>query len=158
MVNVLHLLWIIPISILTAVALLLLCLLITKRKDERNAYEQGVYDGQMMGENNVESTTTLGDLFHTRFWDDMDMFKTKTDGFMYGLNEYGQLYLIDINDDFDLDQRFIIGVFLAVSLEALRNDLIKLRLCEGLFCTPLIDFCCVSLIHSFFFHMQFSPS
>lgn len=110
MINVAHLLWLVPICILGGGFLLVFITGAAQLEKEHQAYDKGFKEG-MRRAKGVKSITlpgvrTLEEVYHTVFVSDFNSFTEMTNNIIYLCHTSGQLEILYIDDVDSLCQYF----------------------------------------------------
>ena len=108
MINVINLLWIIPVCIIVGGLLLAFFVGATNNSKEYEAYQQGIVEGKrtMSKKIDLPLAQTLEELFDRGFDSDFNKFKEITGGIIYGSGENGQLSMMFIDNVDELGEYY----------------------------------------------------
>ena len=106
MINVLNLFWIIPVSALVGMLLGAFFIGTTQLNREYDAYEEGYIHGLLSSNTSSEVLIpkTFGEFFNGTCNSDFNKFNEITDSVFYGVNEDDQMYIILIEDEYDINK------------------------------------------------------
>jgi hypothetical protein len=122
MINILHLIWIIPVCLLLGSVTAGFFMSVTKSNREYDIYEEGIQEGLRRGNINPQ---TLQRYIMKSYNGDINAFLKDIDGFIYGEEPSGQLILVHIDSGIELLKYKSCEIVCMSEVEGKRKPVIK---------------------------------